>query len=283
MRNVRFVLAALVAVFVVGQAAFAGVTAYSSFNSGTAPDFALDSNFAYCCGSAPTVAGDPYGAGNSLDTSGASLNYGGLGGAPWANSPTIEAQGTLQFWVSPNWNGVDQGGTGVGGSGDRQNLFMQSADVFSNTGVNIAIFNNNAPSDGGQMFMNIQDHDSGNLLEAANNGRYPAGSTRNWQAGQWYHIAFTWSANFWSLWANGELVDQKAPDGAIMWSADAWLGAGNGTSNNFDGRMDELSVHNNVLFDEGMETYSVPGAPVPEPTTALLLAGGLVAALRRRR
>lgn len=286
MRTTRLILVAACAVAMVGQAAHAGVTAYSSFDSSLTPDVALDANFATCCGSPSIASGGALGSAGSVDVSAGGFNIGGLGGQPWQNEPTIASEGTLQFWVSPNWDGKDNGGPGVGGSGDRQNLFMQSSGVFSNTGVNIAIFNNNYPNDGGQIFGNVQDHDSGNVFEAYDvyGGITQNGSTRTWASGQWYHIALTWSEDYWSVWANGALAGQKVPDGAITWGADAWIGQGDGGQNKFDGRIDELSIHDSVLFDESQQTYTVPTQVVPEPASAaLLLAGGLMLGLRRRK
>ena len=99
----------------------AGLTAYWSYNSSFEPDFAVEPGLALQDqGGAPVI--DPaggvlmagFGGGLAMNLgSGDALAYWGSDYTQTLNS----AQGTIEFWIAPSWNGTNQGGGGVGAPG----------------------------------------------------------------------------------------------------------------------------------------------------------------------
>ncbi|MAE64989.1 MAG: hypothetical protein CMJ18_12030 [Phycisphaeraceae bacterium] len=293
MRFSRFMVAALVAVgFVLSFAASsqAVITVWVPFDTdkdGKAPGQPFPHFFDNPGASRPLGPGQP-GFGNALSGSGGAANWCGDGTSCFMNDGSVTgAEGTIEFWVSPNWDGTNQGGGGVGGSGARQEfLHMGGTSVGPTAGVNIGIFNNNFPNDGGQLFASVKDTDSSNKIIESNDAFGPnfTGSTRDWTIGSWHHIAFTWDASTYTTWMDGDRIGQVAAGTGVAWPADMWLGGAGGPSAAFNGKIDDFTIRNNVQYDPSLESYTVPNAPAPEPATVLfLVAGGLLAGVRRRK
>jgi len=290
MRSHRFVLAALLAVAFAGQAAFAGVTAYIPFD--------VDKDGAAPGGTMPWFFDNPVGS-HSVDTSGGKFGgalVSGSGAANWCGngdcslSSFIGAEGTIEFWVSPNWNGTDHGGPGIGGTSSSQDfLHMGGSTAGSSTaGVNIGLFNNGWPNDGGQMFASVKDADGSKGFESdywsgdADSKAGAIGSSKTWAAGSWHHIAFTWDSSAYTLYADGLRVKEQPMGSGIELPGDMWLGGRGSASASFDGKIDEFIIRDNVQYSG--ESFAIPTKVLPEPASAVLfLAGGLMLGLRRRK
>lgn len=285
MRSHRFVLAALLAVAFAGQAAFAGVTAYIPFD--------IDKDGAAPGADMPWFFDNPGGS-HSVDVSGGKFGgalVSGAGAANWCGdgscnmSSYIGAEGTIEFWVSPNWNGTAEGGAGIGGSGSYQDfLYMGGSTAGASThGVNIGIFNNNWPNDGGQIFASVKDADGSKGFESDYHGSgHERGTTKYWTAGSWHHVAFTWDSNAYTLYMDGERIKEQAMGSGMELSSDMWLGGRGSPTASFDGKFDEFIIRDNVEYSG--DSFAIPSKVLPEPASAVLfLAGGLMLGLRRRK
>ncbi|MDX2118504.1 MAG: LamG-like jellyroll fold domain-containing protein [Planctomycetota bacterium] len=96
-------------------------------------------------------------------------------------------QGTLEFWVRPNWTGSDTANhafLGWGGSGGM--LFAR--DGASNLR---GIFNRFGPSSIPEMGV--------------------ASSASEWPSGAWHHLAYTWDSTRLALFVDGSLVNEATP------------------------------------------------------------------------
>jgi len=294
MRSHRFVLAALLAVAFAGQAAFAGVTAYIPFDvdkNAAAPGEGLNWGFDNPAGSHSV---DPTGGkfGGALLSGSGAANWCGTGasGCNATLGDYIGAEGTIEFWVSPNWNGKDHGGPGIGGTSSYQDfMHMGGSTAGSSTaGLNIGIFNNGWPNDGGQMFASVKDVDGSKGFESdywsgdAASKAAAVGSTKTWAAGSWHHIAFTWDSSAYTLYADGVRVKEQPMGSGMELPGDFWLGGRGGNSASFDGKFDEFIIRDNVQYSG--ESFEIPTKVLPEPASAVLfLAGGLMLGLRRRK
>ena len=128
----------------------------------------------------------------------------------YARTDNIDSQtGTLEFWIKPQWNGND------------------GADHY--------VF---ALGVAGGMLMG---KDGGNYWKCLFN-RYGAGGSpesgcgipisNDWEAGHWYHAAFTWDANYLKIYVNGELKNQQtltAPLPSVL-ETNFYLGSDNGNA-----------------------------------------------------
>lgn len=100
----------------------------------------------------------------------------------------------------------------------------------------------------------------------------------------WYHIAVTYNDNALEFFLNGNSVGTVANAGLFteegginnygVVSASAVMGA-----DQFYGRVDELKIFDNVLSGQEIISHAV----VPEPSTTILGALGILCLLRRRR
>lgn len=99
-------------------------------------------------------------------------------------------------------------------------------------------------------------------------------------AGSWYHVAMTYSNNALEFFVNGNSTATVANAGNFNEEVATGFRIGS-TSNGgeqFDGRMDELKIFDNVL-----SVSEIRANAVPEPSSAILGGIGLLAFLRRRR
>ena len=176
-------------------------------------------------------------------------------------------QGTIEMWIAPAWNGTNQGGGGIGGSGATQYLFNSSGlQGIDPPGLRLEIFNNNFPNDGGQLFAAWNDGVSPYVL--LNDAG--VGSTANWSAGQWHHVAFCWDQYQLGLFLDGGVV-ATAPrplplashhdqEWAVFMFGHAYGGSVYATWN---GWVDELVIWDVARYDVAF----VPPGPLQDPTT----------------
>jgi hypothetical protein len=277
------------------QVADGAITVRVPFDSGFAPTTDVNSNFTYLfqVGAATTVDANAGLFGGALVSPAANSSANWCGGTSCMHNGAVGPEGTIEFFVSPNWAGTAQGGSSIGGSGSNQTIMhMGGAITGASSGLNIGIFNNNYPaSDGGQIFASLKDSSGVHTFESDYHpsSGHEHGSTKYWAAGSWHHIAFTWDTDFFTLWMDGDQIKKFAADGdTISWPADIWLGGTyNGGSNSWDGNIDEFVIRDNVQYDPSQLTYDVPTRVLtfvaPEPATLSMLGIGGLGLLRRRR
>ena len=144
--------------FVLSLPAFAKITAYIRYNIDLSPDIAADLQFnlqSWPGDGSHIIISD---AGRP-DANGALVAIPPSASVYWTNNPDgiwqilDPNQGTIEMWIAPNWNGTNQGGPGVGGSGATQALFNIGDGNLFEQGLHFVIFNNNNPDDGGQLFV----------------------------------------------------------------------------------------------------------------------------------
>jgi hypothetical protein len=152
-----------------------------------------------------------------------------------------EMNGTVEFWVNPNWNGND----------GLDHYFLR----FGYSG-GILI-----------------GKDAGNYLKILVNrwspGAYQEYSTgynvSDWTADTWYHVAFTWNDENLELYINGELVTSSTVDGDLFELTDEnfQLG-GNGTAGYANAVIDELRISNIVRTSEEISDSYMAGLQVDD-------------------
>jgi hypothetical protein len=154
-----------------------------------------------------TTTGLKEDCGGALDPSKVVQSAAALG--PQLISTTFSGvAGTIEMWVSPNWNGTSAGGQGVGGSSAAQDLLLFTdggGNGHFRPGLQLFIFNNNSPNDGGQLFAWWEDGLQVGNDRDMNSG---VGTTASWTAGSWHHIAFCWDPNELGLYLDGEVVEE---------------------------------------------------------------------------
>ncbi len=153
------------------------------------------------------------------------INYSAASILTYSASNNLQASaGTFEAWVKPNWNG-----------NDGQDHYLASW--------------------GGAGGMLI-GKDGGNYLKiivnryGASGGNPEKGAGYNissWAAGQWYHIACTWSASELKLYVNGSLVSQSTVGFSLpaVTSSTFHIGSDNGNSK-FNAAIEELRISNSV-------------------------------------
>ena len=277
------------------QVANGAITAYIPFDvdkNDTTGNLHYDFDNPYVVTHANVVAGAGQpGFGGALAHSGRSANWCGFGTCPPHGMNKVTGPvGTMEFWISPNWAGTAAGGPGVGGSGVFEDItHFGGHSVDATKGVNVGIYNNNYPNDGGQLFVAIRDTDGANkLLESNYHGSgHELGTTKYWEAGSWHHIAVTWDGSTYTSWMDGDRIQQVAAGTGIDWPNDMWISGWGNANSVFNGYIDDLVFRDNVQYDPSQTTYDVPtrvGTFVaPEPATLSMLGIGGLGLLRRRR
>jgi hypothetical protein len=160
--------------------------------------------------------------------SGDLLAYGGDGNI-------TSSQGTLEFWLRPDWNGNDD-----------QNHLVLTWGTWGGL---------------------LMGKDAGNYWRIIVNRWGPDGTPERgaglnvaaeWQAGQWHHCAFTWSSEQVQVFIDGVLRSQE-PVGFSLPSpgaSDFQIG-GEGTSDSLAGTLDELRLSDSVRSPaEIFESYA---------------------------
>jgi hypothetical protein len=191
----------------------------------------------------------------------------------YAASGNISAtQGTLEFFVRPNWNGNDnQEHTFLSWGGGGGMLF--SKDAANNLR---GIFNRYGESNGPEVGV-------------------PGINASSWVAGQTYYLAYTWSntTKEVQLYINGSLASSTTYVNNLpaVSASNFWVGSDLGAGfSPLNGSLDELRISSTVRSTAEIQArYSsfISPATAPEPGTWPLLAMGLLPlagmALKRRR
>jgi len=178
---------------------------------------------------------------------------------------------SVALWVKPDNLSTFQGLLANKGGG--------AASGFS-------LFFTGGPATQGRMYAEAAYEDGGGLLH------YSTAFTEEgvMDYGVWRHVAYTFDVTGGQAHIYLDGVD-KATDTAIQsdfaWDGPWRLGLFMDDSNDFDGRLDDVQIYDEVLSAGDVAFLaSNPGAVIPEPVTlaGLMMAGGsLVGYVRRRR
>jgi hypothetical protein len=211
--------------------------------------------------------------GGALDPAAIVQSAAALGPRPISETANGVA-GTIEMWISPNWNGTSAGGQGVGGSGAGQNLMLFTdggGNGWFRPGVQLFLFNNNAPNDGGQVFAWWNDG-----LQVDSELHSGGGTTTGWTAGSWHHVAICWDPNEIGLYLNGQEVD-VAPrtnpltdpfsNGVQLFGFDK---VGNVLSP-WDGKIDDLAFWDNRRY---FGDYQLPDSLCVQDTCLDVISAG---------
>lgn len=137
------------------------------------------------------------------------------------------AQGTIEFWLKPDWNG-----------GDGQGHALLRHGLWG--GLLIC-------KDGGDYWRLIVNRYGGSGEPERGVGHWIG----DWQAGDWHHCAFTWSATELGLFIDGQRVETAPLDIALPAIAEETLQFGrDGEGDPLLGTVDELRVSDVVRGDE---------------------------------
>ena len=101
---------------------------------------------------------------------------------------------------------------------------------------------------------------------------------------EWHHMAITSDASDWKLYQNGNLIHREDPSWGFPAAPKVGQGVGGET---LDGMMDEVWIGNVALTEGQVNILYTENRFVPEPSSLVLLLGGLAALAagrsRRRR
>ena len=74
-------------------------------------------------------------------------------------------------------------------------------------------------------------------------------------ANQWHHVALTWNGSHALLYLNGVVADvETGSGGVIAGNRPVFVGSDNGTSNYFNGIIDEVKIYNRTLSSEEIKS-----------------------------
>ena len=184
------------------------------------------------------------------------------------------AQGTLEFWVRPNWNGND----------GQPHLVL----TWGTWGGILA------GKDGGNYWRIIVNRWGPNGTPERGTG-IPVGDA--WLANQWHHCAFTWNANVVQAYVDGVLrAEENVGFNLPAIGNTTFQIGGEGTSASLNGTLDELRISSSVrtateIFESyarGLTITTLAVTPDPvvvaegwavTPDVAATAAGGIVLAV----
>ena len=255
---------------------------------------------------ADTLSG---GAGDDTLSGGLGTSYGeaiaGLGAvAHWqlddtsGNTATDSIgsnDGTYQADITLRSTGIHSGGTsadfnGTSGSSDSGYIEVKhSADLTLSQGTVQLWFNadsttgtqyliDKSSNDGQEQFQVYLDN--GQLVFTQTNGGVtetvsvtPAGLT----AGSWQHLAVTFGDGQMRIYLDGQLEGSVAASNSLINEEKLWFGARSGSGNtnldNFQGQIDEISIHNTVLTQTQLQSL-YEGGPENQVGGSDVLQGG---------
>ena len=255
---------------------------------------------------ADTLSG---GAGDDTLSGGLGTSYGeaiaGLGAvAHWQLDDTTgntatdsigSNDGTYQADITLRSTGIHSGGTsadfnGTSGSSDSGYIEVKhSADLTLSQGTVQLWFNadsttgtqyliDKSSNDGQEQFQVYLDN--GQLVFTQTNGGVtetvsvtPAGLT----AGSWQHLAVTFGDGQMRIYLDGQLEGSVAASNSLINEEKLWFGARSGSGNtnldNFQGQIDEISIHNTVLTQTQLQSL-YEGGPENQVGGSDVLQGG---------
>jgi hypothetical protein len=155
------------------------------------------------------------------------------------------SRGTLEFWISPNYNTSDWG----------ENVYLLSTDGYGDAGGNrMEIFIEPGPSD--VLYFTFYDDDNYGVAEIYTDN--PLG----WHEGEWHHVAVLW--DLYGDFGGGRRVDMfvdgsnssMTPGGneyssyGSVFGTNLYLGSNNTGGNQKSVVLDELRITNRVLGEQ---------------------------------
>jgi len=143
-------------------------------------------------------------------------------------------------------------------------------------------------TDGSTGRLRVRADTDGSTGGVNNSNRVSTGADNKSVAdGQWHHIALSYDGSRFYAYVDYKLVlfdpttsapGWDAPGGLVYTAADLTIGAGGG-GRGLNALIDEVRISTTAITTDEM----LRALPIPEPTTALLSAVGLLALLRRKR
>lgn len=191
-------------------------------------------------------------------------------------SNLANTQGTIELWWKPDAAELYQGAN---------TYFFTSLDA-STWGAGWKDYTN---GDARGTFSFLWSTDQKKLLFAYRDNAgvltYTVGpSASDWfpTATEWHHIAVTYSATGFQVFADGQGGDFSS---SATWSTSnmqAWFTIGaDPVKSSFYGTLDSLRLSDAVLYSGSSYTVPTSQFAVPEPVSMVILLGGLMMALRR--
>ena len=167
--------------------------------------------------------------------------------------------GTFSTWVSPNWNGVNQGGSQFE-PGTYHDIVVFGANEFAGP-LNLFLFSNGVQP--AQQL--ILSYDGGTGIQVLENHTY---MTDDWTLGSWHHILMTWDNSSLTVGMDGNVLYSVAHNPALFTSAQTaggyFYGRGTGgpdAVNGWDGWVDGLAIYVGETVPTAGGTYQVPTFP----------------------
>jgi hypothetical protein len=167
-----------------------------------------------------------------------------------ADGELDQEQGTFEAWVKTRWAGND----------------LENRTLFYYQWGNGMLLE----KDGGRHWVMLKDFAPPEFLNSGLG--WFAG---NWQAEQWYHIAFTWSPTESEIYVNGRRVSQRSHDVGVFPVTDTVFRLlGDGGGRRFLGDVDELRISDRVrssqeIFESFLAGTDVQGFVLDQPEAEL--------------